>query len=94
MLPGTHAPTSGPRPLPGEPDALYRNTGNGRFTDVTQRLVGLRAPPAVSEVDDARRPGGENTALVEGGQLLSGTARLMRRAARSSRASARVGELP
>jgi hypothetical protein len=26
----------GPRPLPGEPDALYRNTGNGGFTDVTK----------------------------------------------------------
>ena len=25
----------GPRPLPGEPDALYRNLGNGRFRDVT-----------------------------------------------------------
>jgi hypothetical protein len=25
----------GPRPLPGEPDALYRNNGNGSFTDVT-----------------------------------------------------------
>jgi hypothetical protein len=26
----------GPRPLPGEPDALYRNTGKGGFTDVTK----------------------------------------------------------
>jgi hypothetical protein len=25
----------GPRPLPGEPDRLYRNTGNGTFVDVT-----------------------------------------------------------
>ena len=27
----------GPRPLPGEPDVLYRNIGNGRFTDVSRR---------------------------------------------------------
>jgi hypothetical protein len=26
----------GPRPLPGEPDALYRNDGNGVFTNVTK----------------------------------------------------------
>ena len=26
----------GPRGLPGEPDALYRNEGNGTFTDVTK----------------------------------------------------------
>jgi enediyne biosynthesis protein E4 len=26
----------GPRPLPGEPDALYRNVGNGTFADVTK----------------------------------------------------------
>lgn len=26
----------GPRPLPGEPDALYRNTGKGTFEDVTK----------------------------------------------------------
>ena len=26
----------GPRPLPGEPDALYRSTGKGGFTDVTK----------------------------------------------------------
>jgi hypothetical protein len=26
----------GPRPLPGEPDALYRNSGKGRFRDVTR----------------------------------------------------------
>jgi hypothetical protein len=26
----------GPRPLPGEPDALYRNTGKGTFVDVTK----------------------------------------------------------
>ena len=33
----------GPRPLPGEPDALYRNTGNGRFTDVSRR-AGIADP--------------------------------------------------
>ena len=27
----------GPRPLPGEPDALYRNSGNGRFSDVSRK---------------------------------------------------------
>jgi hypothetical protein len=27
----------GPRPLPGEPDRLYRNTGKGTFVDVTKR---------------------------------------------------------
>jgi enediyne biosynthesis protein E4 len=26
----------GPRPLPGEPDSLFRNNGNGTFTDVTK----------------------------------------------------------
>ena len=26
----------GPRPLPGEPDTLYHNTGKGRFVDVTR----------------------------------------------------------
>lgn len=33
----------GPRPLPGEPDTLYRNTGNGRFADVT-RASGVTEP--------------------------------------------------
>ena len=33
----------GPRPLPGEPDALYRNSGNGRFTDVSRR-AGIADP--------------------------------------------------
>jgi hypothetical protein len=33
----------GPRPLPGEPDALYRNTGDGRFNDVT-RAAGIIDP--------------------------------------------------
>ena len=33
----------GPRPLPGEADALYRNTGNGRFTDVS-RAAGIVDP--------------------------------------------------
>ena len=27
----------GPRPLPGEPDVLYRNRGNGTFVDVTRQ---------------------------------------------------------
>jgi hypothetical protein len=33
----------GPRPLPGEADALYRNTGKGRFTDVS-RAAGIVDP--------------------------------------------------
>ncbi len=33
----------GPRGLPGEPDTLYRNNGDGTFTDVTQR-AGIRDP--------------------------------------------------
>jgi hypothetical protein len=33
----------GPRGLPGEPDVLYRNEGNGRFTDVTVR-AGIKDP--------------------------------------------------
>ena len=33
----------GPRPLPGEADALYRNAGNGRFTDVS-RAAGIIDP--------------------------------------------------
>jgi len=33
----------GPRPLPGEPDALYRNDGKGVFTDVT-RSAGIVDP--------------------------------------------------
>ena len=33
----------GPRGLPGEPDVLYRNEGNGRFTDVTLR-AGIKDP--------------------------------------------------
>jgi hypothetical protein len=33
----------GPRPLPGEPDTLYRNTGKGRFVDVT-RQAGVTEP--------------------------------------------------
>jgi hypothetical protein len=33
----------GPRPLPGEPDALYRNTGAGGFVDVTER-AGVKDP--------------------------------------------------
>jgi len=33
----------GPRPLPGEADALYRNTGNGRLTDVS-RAAGIVDP--------------------------------------------------
>jgi hypothetical protein len=33
----------GPRPLAGEPDALYRNLGNGRFRDVT-RAAGIVDP--------------------------------------------------
>ena len=35
--------TCGPRPLPGEPDTLYRNAGNGRFADVT-RTSGVTEP--------------------------------------------------
>jgi hypothetical protein len=33
----------GPRPLPGEPDTLYRNTGKGSFTDVT-KAAGVTEP--------------------------------------------------
>ena len=33
----------GPRGTPGEPDTLYRNNGDGTFTDVTQR-AGIRDP--------------------------------------------------
>ncbi len=33
----------GPRGLPGEPDTLYHNNGDGTFTDVTQR-AGIRDP--------------------------------------------------
>jgi enediyne biosynthesis protein E4 len=33
----------GPRPLPGEPDALYRNDGRGTFTNVT-RAAGVEEP--------------------------------------------------
>jgi hypothetical protein len=33
----------GPRPLPGEPDALYRNGGDGRFRDVS-RAAGIADP--------------------------------------------------
>ncbi len=33
----------GPRPLPGEADALYRNAGNGRFVDVS-RAAGIVVP--------------------------------------------------
>jgi predicted nucleotidyltransferase len=33
----------GPRPLPGEPDILYRNTGKGGFTDVT-KSAGVAEP--------------------------------------------------
>jgi len=33
----------GPRGLPGEPDVLYHNNGDGTFTDVTQR-AGIRDP--------------------------------------------------
>ena len=33
----------GPRPLPGEPDVLYRNTGTGGFVDVT-RQAGVTEP--------------------------------------------------
>jgi hypothetical protein len=33
----------GPRPLPGEPDRLYRNTGKGTFADVT-RAAGVSEP--------------------------------------------------
>jgi hypothetical protein len=33
----------GPRPLPGEPDALYRNLGKGRFSDVS-RAAGINDP--------------------------------------------------
>ena len=37
-------PTScGPRPLPGQPDRLYRNTGKGTFADVTD-AAGAREP--------------------------------------------------
>ncbi len=33
----------GPKGLPGEPDTLYRNNGDGTFTDVTQQ-AGIRDP--------------------------------------------------
>jgi predicted nucleotidyltransferase len=33
----------GPRPLPGEPDRLYRNRGNGTFVDVTKQ-AGVTEP--------------------------------------------------
>ncbi|MEE8608521.1 MAG: CRTAC1 family protein [Nitrospiraceae bacterium] len=33
----------GPRGLPGQPDALYRNSGDGTFTDVTES-AGIRDP--------------------------------------------------
>jgi hypothetical protein len=33
----------GPRPLPGEPDRLYRNRGDGTFTDVTKQ-AGVTEP--------------------------------------------------
>lgn len=33
----------GPQGLPGEPDALYRNNGDGTFTDVTEK-AGIRDP--------------------------------------------------
>jgi hypothetical protein len=33
----------GPRPLPGEPDRLYRNTGKGTFVDVT-KAAGVSEP--------------------------------------------------
>jgi enediyne biosynthesis protein E4 len=33
----------GPRPLPGEPDTLYRNNGNGTFSDVT-KAAGVTSP--------------------------------------------------
>ena len=33
----------GPRPLPGEPDSLYRNTGKGTFVDVT-KSAGVSEP--------------------------------------------------
>ncbi len=33
----------GPKGLPGEADTLYRNNGDGTFTDVTQR-AGIREP--------------------------------------------------
>jgi hypothetical protein len=33
----------GPRPLPGDPDTLYRNTGKGTFVDVTQ-AAGVAEP--------------------------------------------------
>jgi predicted nucleotidyltransferase len=35
----------GPRPLPGEPDRLYRNTGKGTFVDVTKQ-AGIVDPGA------------------------------------------------
>ena len=62
----------GPRPLPGEPDVLYRNTGKGGFADVT-KSAGVAEPGhygfgvLFSDLDDLARAWQRDKQFVPGG---------------------------